>query len=95
MQPELILKAISHTVIVLSFTAILFVLLISLRKEITQGTILPGIVHLCLVAIGIFALIALATLYLHARKIVLPYTVSQRVGYRVRFAIIELLMLNS
>ena len=33
MQPELVFKAISHTVIALSFTAILFVLLISLRKK--------------------------------------------------------------
>jgi hypothetical protein len=78
MQPELALRAISHTVIALSFTAILFVLLISLRKEITQATILPGIVHLCLAAIGIFAFIALVTVYFHARKIVLPYTVSQK-----------------
>jgi hypothetical protein len=78
MQPELLLKAISHTVIALSFTAILFVLLISLRKEITQGTILPGIVHLCLAAIGIFAFVALVTVYFHARKLVVPYTVSQK-----------------
>jgi hypothetical protein len=78
MQPELALKAISHTVAALSLTAILVVLLISLKKEMIQGTILLGIVHLCLAAIGIFAFIALATVYLHARKIVLPYTVSQK-----------------
>jgi len=78
MQQELVFKAISHAVIALSFTAILFVLLISLRKEITQGTLLPGIVHLCLAVTGIFAFIALATVYLHAKKIVLPYTVSQK-----------------
>jgi hypothetical protein len=78
MQPELALKTISHTVIALSFTAVLFVLLISLRKEITQGKILPGIVHVCLAAIGIFAFIALATVYFHARKVVVPYSVSQQ-----------------
>ena len=78
MQPELVLKAISHAVIALSFTAILFVLLISLKKKITQETILPAIVHLCLAAIGIFAFIALATVYFHARKVVLPYTASQQ-----------------
>jgi hypothetical protein len=78
MQPELVLKAISHTVIALSFTAILFFLLISLRKEITQGTILAGIVHLCLAAIGIFAFVALVTVYFHARKVVVPYSVSQQ-----------------
>jgi hypothetical protein len=81
MQPELALRAISHKVIALSFTAILFVLLISLRKEITQGTILPAIVHICLAAIGICAFIALATVYFHARKVVVPYTVSQQTAF--------------
>lgn len=78
MQPELALKAISHTVIALSFIALLVVLLISLKKEISHGTILLGIVHLCLVVIGIFAVIALGMVYFHARKIVLPHIVSQR-----------------
>ena len=76
MQPELALRAISHTVVALSLTSLLIVLLISLKKEITQGTILPGIVHLCLAAIGIFAFIALVTVFCHARKVVVPYTVS-------------------
>ena len=78
MQPELALKAISHTVAALSLTAILVVLLISLKKEMIQGTILLGIVHLCLAAIGIFAFVALVTVYFHARKVVVPYTVSQQ-----------------
>ena len=78
MQPELVLRAISHTVAALSLTVLLIVLLISLKKEITQGTTLPGIVHLCLAAIGSFAFIALVTVFFHARKVVMSYTVSQQ-----------------
>ena len=78
MQPELILKAISHTVIAISLLTLLFVLFISLRKELSGGESLRGIVHLGLGVIGICTFIALMAAYFHARKMLLPHSVSQR-----------------
>jgi hypothetical protein len=43
MQPELALKAISHTVIALFLVTLLFVLLISLKKELSGARALRGI----------------------------------------------------
>ena len=43
MQPELALKAISYTVIGIFLVTLLFVLLISLRKELTGDAPLRGV----------------------------------------------------
>ena len=53
MEPELALKAISYTTIAIALLALLFVLLISLRKELSGEAPLRGIVHLGLAVIGI------------------------------------------
>lgn len=53
MQPEVALKAISHLTIAISLLAILFVLLIALRKELISGEPFRGTVHLGLAVIGL------------------------------------------
>ena len=78
MQPELALKAVSHTVIAILLLTLLFVLLISLRKELTGDAPLRGIVHLGLGVIGICTFVALVAGYFQARKMVLPHSNSQR-----------------
>jgi hypothetical protein len=78
MQPELILKAISHSVIAISLLTLLFVLLISVRKEVNSGAPLRGIVHLGLGVIGICTFIALMSAYFQARKMIGPEYISQR-----------------
>jgi hypothetical protein len=79
MQPELALKAISHTTIAVVLITLLFVLLISLRKELTSDAPLRGIVHLGLGVIGICTFIALMAAYFHARKMIVPEWISQRI----------------
>jgi hypothetical protein len=78
MQPELALKAISHTVIALFLITLLLVLLISLRKELSGDAPLRGIVHLGLGVIGVCTFIALMTAYFQARKMIVPHSISQR-----------------
>jgi hypothetical protein len=77
MQPELALKAISHIFIAVSLVTLLFVLLISLRKELSGEAPLRGIVHLGLGVIGICTFVALMAAYFQAKKIV-PAWFSQR-----------------
>jgi hypothetical protein len=83
MQPELALKAISHTTIAVVLITFLFVLLISLRKKLTSGAPLRGIVHLGLAVIGICTFIALMAAYFHARKLVVPQSNSQLIDTAV------------
>jgi hypothetical protein len=78
MQPELALKAISHTTIAIALLALLFVLLISLRKELSGEAPLRGIVHLGLAVIGICTFVALMAAYFQAKKIIVPGSISQR-----------------
>jgi hypothetical protein len=78
MQPELALKALSHTVIAISLLALLFVLLISLRKELSGDAPLRGIVHLGLAVIGICTFTALMAGYFQAKKVIVPGAISQR-----------------
>jgi hypothetical protein len=90
MQPELALKAISHTVIALSFIALLIVLLISLKQEMIQGTILLGAVHLCSAVIGVCAFICTGdVIFSRKENGSAVYRVATS-GYRCRFAIIPL-----
>jgi hypothetical protein len=51
---------------------------ISLRKELTSGEPLWGIVHLGLAVIGICTFIALIAAYFQAKKVVVPGSISQR-----------------
>jgi hypothetical protein len=83
MQPELALKAISHTTIAVVLITLLFVLLISLRKELSGDAPLRGIVHLGLVVIGICTVIALMAAYFHARKMIVPESISQRIDIAI------------
>lgn len=78
MQPELALKAISHTVIGILLVTLLFVLLISLRKELSSDAPIRGIVHFGLGVIGICTFVALMAAYFQARKMVLPHSNAQR-----------------
>jgi hypothetical protein len=78
MQPELALKAISHTVIAIFLLALLFVLLISLRKELTGDAPLRGVFQFGFVIIGCCTVIALMAGYFQARKMVLPHSYAQR-----------------
>jgi hypothetical protein len=83
MQPELTLKAISHITIAISLLALLFVLLISLRKKLSGEAPVRGIVHLGLGVIGICTFIALMAAYFHARKMVVPESISRRIDTAV------------
>jgi formate hydrogenlyase subunit 4 len=67
MQPELALKAISHTTIAIALLTLLVVLLISLRKELSGEGSLRGVVHLEFVVIGVCTFIALMTEYFTAK----------------------------
>ena len=78
MQPELALKAISHTVIALILLTLLFVLLISLKKELSGARALRGIAHLGLCVIGFCTFIALMVACFYARKTIVPWSFSQR-----------------
>jgi hypothetical protein len=79
MQPELALKTISHTLIAIFIITLLFVLLISLRRELSGDAPLRGIVHLGLGVIGICTFIALMTAYFHATKMIVPESISLRI----------------
>jgi drug/metabolite transporter (DMT)-like permease len=83
MQPELALKAISHTVIAIFLVTLLFVLLISLRKEINGDAPLRGLFHLGLVVMGFCTFIALMAAYFHASKMIVPESISQRIDTAV------------
>jgi threonine dehydrogenase-like Zn-dependent dehydrogenase len=78
MQPELALKAVSHTVIAIFLLTLLFVLLISLRKKLSGDAPVRGIVHLGLGVIGICTFVALMAAYFQTRKVILPQSNSQR-----------------
>jgi hypothetical protein len=84
MQPELALKAISHTLIAIFLITFLFVLLISLRRELSGDAPLRGIVHLGLAVIGICTFIALMTAYFHARKMIVPQSKFQQIDTAAR-----------
>jgi NADH:ubiquinone oxidoreductase subunit 4 (subunit M) len=77
-QPELALKAISHFTIGISLIAILFALLVSLRKELSGEEAFRGIVHLGFVVLGICTFVALMAAYFQARKIIVPASFSLR-----------------
>jgi hypothetical protein len=79
MQSELALKAISHTLIAIFLITFLFLLLISLRRELSSDAPVRGIVHLGLAVIGICTFIALMAAYFHASKIIVPESLSQRI----------------
>lgn len=78
MQPELALKATSHTVIAIFLVTLLFVLLISLRKELTRDAPLRGVFQFGFVIIGFCTVVALMAGYFQARKMVLPHSNAQR-----------------
>ena len=78
MQPELALKAISHTVIAIFLVTLLFVLLISLRKEWTGDAPLRGVFQFGFFIIGFCTVVALMAGYFQARKMVLLHSNAQR-----------------
>jgi hypothetical protein len=78
-QAELALSAISHTVIGLLLLTLLIVLLISLRRELTDGEPFHGIVHFGLSMIAICTLVALLTAFVHARKAMALEAIGQRI----------------
>jgi amino acid transporter len=78
MQPELALKVTSHTVIAIFLVTLLFVLLISLRKELTGDAPLRGVFQFGFVIIGFCTVVTLMAGYFQARKMVLPHSNAQR-----------------
>jgi heme A synthase len=78
MQPELALKAISHTTIAIFLLTLLVLLLISLRKELSGEPPLRGIVYLGLGVISLCAFIALMTALYRAQQMILPHSHSHR-----------------
>jgi hypothetical protein len=78
MQPELALMTISHTEIAIFLLTLLFVLLISARKELSGDAPVRGIVHLGLGVVGVCTFIALMAAYFQAREMVRQHSISQR-----------------
>jgi hypothetical protein len=74
MQPELALKAISYTVIGIFLVTLLFVLLISLRKELTGDAPVRGVFQCGLVIIGLCTVVGFMAAYFEARKMILPHS---------------------
>jgi hypothetical protein len=78
MQPELALKAISYAVIGIFLVTLLFVLLISVRKELSGDVPVRGVFQFGFFIIGLCTFVALTTAYFQARTMVLPQSNSQR-----------------
>ena len=78
MQPELALNAISHIVIAIFLLTLLFVLLISVRKELSGEAPVRGVFQFGLFMIGLCTVVALMAAYFQARKMVLPHSNAQR-----------------
>ena len=78
MQPELALTTISHTEIAIFLLTFLFVLLISVRKELSGDTPVRGVFQFGLAIIGLCTAVALMAAYCQARKMVLPHSNAQR-----------------
>ncbi len=78
MQSELALKAISYTVIGIFLVTLLFVLLISLSKELTGDAPLRGVFQFGFVIVGFCTVVALMAGYIQARKMVRPHSNAQR-----------------
>ena len=68
-----------HTLIAIFLLTFLFVLLISLRKELTSDAPLRGIAHLGLAVSGVCTFIALMAAYFEARKVIVPESISLRI----------------
>ena len=69
MKPQLALTALGCTIIAISFSMLLLILLISLKKEIGDGTALRLAVHLCLAVVGVCTFVALVRLYFRAEEL--------------------------
>ena len=69
---------ISHTEIAIFLVTLLFVLLISVRKELSGDAPVRGVFHFGLAIIGLCTVVALMAAYFQARKMVLPHTNAQR-----------------
>jgi O-antigen/teichoic acid export membrane protein len=83
MQLDLLLKALSHTFIGILLIGFLLVLLVSLRKALTEDAPIRGIVQLGMVVLGICTLVALATAYFQAKRAIVPASFSQRLDTAV------------
>jgi len=73
MQPELAFKAVSHTVIGLSFVTFFLLVLVSLRKELRGDNPIRGIVHFGVGLIALCAFVALVTAYFHLNELTQPH----------------------
>ena len=78
MQPELALKAISYTVIGIFLVTLLFVLLISLRKELSGEAPLRGVFQFGFVIIGFCTVVGFMAGFFQVRKVVLLHSNAQR-----------------
>jgi Na+/melibiose symporter-like transporter len=78
MQPELVFRAITHSMIGVAIMTLLLVLLIGLVKELLGGEPIRGMVHLGIIVIGLFIFLALMVALFQARKAIVPETISHR-----------------
>ena len=69
---------ISHTEIAIFLVTLLFVLLISVRKELSGDGRIRSVFQFGLVIIGLCTVVALMAAYFQARKMVLPHSNAQR-----------------
>jgi hypothetical protein len=76
MEPELALKAISHTTSAIALLTLLVVLLISLRKELSGAGPLRGIAYFALGVLGVCTFVTLTAGYSLVRK-TLPHLNTQ------------------
>jgi hypothetical protein len=74
---EIALKAITFATIGILIVAVLMVLLVALRKEINGEKPLSGLVIFGLGVLGLWAFVALAGVYFHLGKIIVPHSISQ------------------
>jgi lysylphosphatidylglycerol synthetase-like protein (DUF2156 family) len=78
MHQELLLRAITHSTSGVAIIAVLLLLLIGVRKELNGDDPVRGIVHLCVVVMGLCTFLALIVAMFLAKKICCA--VSSRLG---------------
>jgi hypothetical protein len=77
-ENELLLKAITHSMIGLAIITLLLVLLLGLRREIQGGEPIRGMFHLTIVVMVFCTFLALMVVLFSAKKMVVPEKISSR-----------------
>jgi hypothetical protein len=77
MEHELVVRAISHSIIGLLIIALLLLLLLGIRREIDGGSAIHGIVQFGPFLMGLFTFIALMSVYFQATRLVVRERISE------------------